>query len=114
MRIADRTYKVGKKVNVRYIKQRKDIAGISCADKIRRQFMKKYEYKFIEIPLVPVKKEKAKTVRGEMPPVPFEACREAIVREAADGWRLKQILEPKVSVYGGNCYQIIFERETEE
>lgn len=37
--------------------------------------MKKYEYKFIEIPLVPVKKEKAKTVRGEMPPVPFEACR---------------------------------------
>ena len=76
--------------------------------------MKKYEYEFIEIPLVPVKKEKAKTVRGEMPPVPFEACREAIVREAADGWRLKQILEPKVSVYGGNCYQIIFERETEE
>jgi len=76
--------------------------------------MKKYEYKFIEIPLVPVKKEKAKTVRGEMPPVPLEACGEAIVREAADGWRLKQILEPKVSVYGGNCYQIIFERETEE
>lgn len=74
--------------------------------------MKKYEYKFIEIPLVPEKKDKSRDLQTGQPPVPFDACKEIIVSQAANGWRLKQILEPKMSVYGANCYQIIFERET--
>lgn len=77
--------------------------------------MKKYEYKFIEIPLVSDKTEKSGYgyVQTRQPQVPFEACKEAIISEASNGWRLKQILEPRMSVYGANCYQVILERETE-
>lgn len=75
--------------------------------------MKKYEYKFIEIPLVSDKTERSSYVQTRQPQVPFEACKEAIISEAAKGWRLKQILEPRMSVYGANCYQVILERETE-
>ena len=52
-------------------------------------------------------------VKKGLPPVPFEACKEAITAEAANGWRLKQILEPRMSVYGANAYQVILEREIE-
>ena len=75
--------------------------------------MKKYEYKFIEIPVVPEKTERMGAVKKGLPPVPFEACKEAITAEAANGWRFKQILEPKMSVYGANAYQLILEREIE-
>lgn len=72
--------------------------------------MKKYEYKFIEIPVIPDSKE-AKTRSDNPPAKPFDACKEMITTEAAEGWRLKQILEPRMSVYGANCYHLIFERE---
>lgn len=66
----------------------------------------KYEYKFIEVPL----REKGfKTKLGET----FEICKEVIVEEADNGWRLKQIVIPaneKTGVAAPYCYQIIFER----
>lgn len=68
--------------------------------------MKKYEYRFVQVPAIPEKTETE-------PSPPFDACRKIICDEAARGWRLKQVLEPRMSIYGGNCYQIIFERETE-
>lgn len=72
--------------------------------------MKKYEYKFIEVPAVPVKRD-AKPQSRDKPAAPFDSCKEIIHTEAAGGWRLKQILEPRMSIYGANCYQLIFERE---
>lgn len=72
--------------------------------------MKKYEYKFIEVPVVPGKRD-AKPPSGDKLAVPFDSCKEIIHTEAAEGWRLKQILEPRMSIYGANCYQLIFERE---
>lgn len=68
--------------------------------------MKKYEYHFAQVPAVPEQK-------GKDPVCPFDTCREIICNKAADGWRLKQIVEPRMSVYGANFYQIIFEREAE-
>ena len=65
-----------------------------------------YQYKFIEVLLV--KSFKAK--RGAS----FENCKEIIVAEAKNGWRLKQIVTPvneKTGVYMPYCYQIIFEKE---
>lgn len=47
----------------------------------------KYEYKFVEVPL----REKGfKTKLGEG----FDRCKEIIIEEAANGWRLKQIVIP--------------------
>lgn len=68
--------------------------------------MKKYEYKFVEVPVVSEKKDV-----GGKPAAPFDSCKKVINTEAAEGWRLKQILEPRMSIYGANCYQLIFERE---
>lgn len=68
--------------------------------------MKKYEYKFVEIP----KKTELKVKRGET----FEECKQVIKAEAEQGWRLKQVVTPfneKAGVYAPYCYQIIFERE---
>ena len=68
--------------------------------------MKKYEYKFVEIP----KRTGLKVETGET----FEECKKVIVAEAEQGWRLKQVVNPfneKTGVYGSYCYQIIFERE---
>ncbi len=67
--------------------------------------MKKYEYKFIEVSPNALKKQKGDT---------FKECQNIIIKEAEDGWRLKQIVVPfneKTGVYGAWCYQIIFERE---
>lgn len=68
--------------------------------------MKKYEYKFIEVPV----KSGFKVKAGDT----FEACKELIVSEAEHGWRLKQVVTPfneKMGVYGTLGYEIIFERE---
>lgn len=68
--------------------------------------MKKYEYKFIAVPM----KNGLKTKSGES----FEECKKIIIAESEDGWRFKQIVTPfneKIGVYGAMGYQIIFERE---
>ncbi len=44
----------------------------------------------------------------------FEACKDVIIEEAKNSWRLKQIVVPaneKTDVYNPYCYQIIFEKE---
>lgn len=69
--------------------------------------MKKYEYKFIEVPA----KRGLKVQAGDT----FEACKEIIVSESKKGWRLKQVVTPfneKMGVsYGVMGYQVIFEKE---
>ncbi|MFQ6861805.1 MAG: DUF4177 domain-containing protein [Beduini sp.] len=73
--------------------------------------MKKYEYKFIEVPVVFEKKGIINIVhKGDT----FEECKLVINKEAVNGWRLKQVVVPfneKSGVYGANCYQVIFEKE---
>lgn len=68
--------------------------------------MKTYEYKFVEVPRAGGLRVKA----GDT----FEACKQVIAAEAAQGWRLKQVVTPfdeKSGVYAAMCYQVIFERE---
>lgn len=68
--------------------------------------MAKYEYKFVEVP----KKPGLRVTPG----VTFEECKKIIQAEAAQGWRLKQIVTPFLEQTGAfvpYCYQIIFERE---
>lgn len=68
--------------------------------------MKKYEYKFIEIP----KLKGLKVKSGDT----FEECKKVIISEANQGWQFKQIIMPfdeKTGLYSSKCYQIIFERE---
>lgn len=68
--------------------------------------MKKYEYKFVEVS----EKSNFKTKLGDT----FEKCKEVILTEAENGWRLKQVVTPfneKMGVYGAIGYQIIFEKE---
>lgn len=41
-------------------------------------------------------------------------CKNAILENAQQGWRLKQVVVPfneKTGAYGAYCYQIIFEKE---
>ncbi len=75
--------------------------------------MMKYEYKFVKIPLVVEKKGIVSIAHtGET----FEACKDVIIQEAENGWRLKQVVVPfneKTGVYGTYCYEVIFEREVE-
>ena len=68
--------------------------------------MKKFEYKFVEVP----KKTGLKVKAGET----FEECKQVIWTEAEEGWRLKQVVTPFVEKAGAfvpYSYQIIFERE---
>lgn len=68
--------------------------------------MKKYEYKFVEIP----RKTGLKVKVGDT----FEECKKVIIEEAEQGWKLKQVVTPfneKAGVYAPYSYQIIFERE---
>lgn len=70
----------------------------------------KYEYKFLEVPLV---NQGFKTKRGDS----FNQCKDLIVEEAKNGWRLKQVVIPaneKTGIAGAYSYQIIFEKEIEE
>ena len=68
--------------------------------------MKRYEYRFVEItPQSSLQKKKED---------PFELCRQTILQEASQGWRLKQVVVPwneKMGAYGTKGYQIILERE---
>lgn len=66
--------------------------------------MAQYEYKFVEIP----------RSTGFAKQDDFEKCKEAIVSEAKDGWRFKQIVVPyqeKCGAYFAKGYEIIFEQE---
>ena len=68
--------------------------------------MRKFEYKFVEIP----RNNGLKVKTGET----FETCKQVIMEEAEQGWRLKQVVTPfneKAGVYAPYSYQIIFERE---
>lgn len=70
--------------------------------------MKQYEYKFVEILAKRGFKDKAGNT--------FDACKQIIVTEAKNGWRLKQVVTPfneKMRLYGVMDYQIIFEKENE-
>ena len=47
----------------------------------------------------------------------FDRCKEIIIEEAANGWRLKQVVIPaneKTGIPSPYCYQIIFEKSTLE
>lgn len=68
--------------------------------------MKKYEYKFVEVPI----KRGIKVKTGDT----FEECKRIINLESEQGWRLKQVIMPfdeKTGVFMAYSYQIIFERE---
>lgn len=68
--------------------------------------MKKYEYKFVEVH----SELGLKVKKGDT----FEKCKQIIIEEAEQGWRLKQVVVPfdeKTYKYEPYCYQIIFERE---
>lgn len=68
--------------------------------------MQKYEYKFVEIP--------RKAGMSAKPGETFEDCKQVIMAEAGQGWRLKQVVIPfneKTGIAVSYCYQIIFERE---
>lgn len=70
--------------------------------------MKKYEYKFVEVPARLGFRDKA----GDT----FEDCKKIIVSESENGWRLKQVVsifneEGAYLTTGYLGYQIIFERE---
>lgn len=73
--------------------------------------MKKYEYEFVEVPVVIDKKGIVNIAhKGET----FEVCKEIIIKESEKGWRLKQVVVPfneKIGVYSADCYQVIFEKE---
>lgn len=65
-----------------------------------------YEYRFINVPV----DKSFKVKRGDS----FEKCKEIIVEEAKNGWRLKQIVTPineKTGVNVTYAYEIIFERK---
>lgn len=70
--------------------------------------MKKYEYKFVEVPA----KSGFRVKGGDT----FKECMKIIQAEAENGWRLKQVVTPfheKWTVYGAMGYQIIFEKAVE-
>ena len=70
--------------------------------------MKKYDYKFVEIP-------RNVGMKGKVGDA-FEECKKVILEEAESGWRLKQVVTPfneKTGLFVSHCYQIIFERKLE-
>lgn len=66
--------------------------------------MRKFDYKFVEIALSECAKEKTS---------PLQVCARVINSESQEGWRLKQILEPKTNIYGCDSYLVILEKEME-
>lgn len=67
--------------------------------------MNNYEYKFVEVPTAQA---------GEDTESPLKVIAQIITVESKAGWRLKQILEPRMSVYGANSYLVILEREARQ
>lgn len=63
-----------------------------------------YEYKFVEIP-----RSKMSGKQDD-----FEQCKNAIVSQAKDGWRLKQVVVPyheKFGAFFAKGYEVVFEKE---
>ncbi|MBC8536994.1 DUF4177 domain-containing protein [Feifania hominis] len=74
----------------------------------RGRTAKHYEYKFV--------KASARAGRGAAPGGAFEACQDAILAGAQQGWRFQQIVisfNERTGVYGAGCYPIIFEKEAD-
>ena len=72
----------------------------------RAVIMGKFDYKFVDVPF----DGNLKTCNLET----FERCKEIIMNEAADGWRLIQIISPageKKSLSGSCSYEIVLEKE---
>ena len=70
--------------------------------------MGKFDYKFVEVPCDGnLKNGNTETL---------ERCKEIIMNEAAQGWRLIQIISPagERRMISGGCYEIVLERKTEE
>ena len=51
-------------------------------------FIKKYEHKFVDVPIVT---EKKGVVNVAHKGATFEACKDVIITEANNGWRLKNL-----------------------
>ncbi|WP_100065545.1 DUF4177 domain-containing protein [Miniphocaeibacter massiliensis] len=69
--------------------------------------MKKYEYKFIR-----VERDKGFNIK---PGDTFEKCKDIIIKEGENGWKLNQVVEVFNEKSGVNSYlgyEIIFERES--
>ena len=58
--------------------------------------MQKYEYKFVEVPSTPENKENPEGFS------PFKIIAQVVSAESHNGWRLKQIIEPKLTVMGAH------------
>lgn len=66
--------------------------------------MAQYEYKFVELP--------RSSIFGKQDD--FKKCKDVIVSETKNGWRLKQVVVPyqeKSGAYVAKGYEIILERE---
>ncbi len=66
--------------------------------------MKKYEYKFIEVE------------RQSQKGATFKECKQIILQEAEQGWRLKQVVtdfNEKLGISSAMGYQIVFEKEVD-
>jgi hypothetical protein len=71
----------------------------------RINIMAQYEYKFVEPP--------RSSLLGKQDD--FEKCKDVIVSETKNGWRLKQVVVPyqeKCGAYFAKGYEIILEKET--
>lgn len=67
--------------------------------------MGKFDYKFVEVPFDGnLKMGNCET---------FQRCKEIIMNEAADGWRLIQIISPsgERKLLSGSSYEIVLEKE---
>ena len=67
--------------------------------------MQKYEYKFVEVPSTPENKENPEGFS------PFKIIAQVVSAESHNGWRLKQIIEPKLTVMGAHNFLVVLELE---
>ena len=63
--------------------------------------MQKYEYKFVEVPSTPENKENPEGFS------PFKIIAQVVSAESHNGWRLKQIIEPKLTVMGAHNFLVV-------
>ena len=66
--------------------------------------MQKYEYKFVEVPSTPENKENPEGFS------PFKIIAQVVSAESHNGWRLKQIIEPKLTVMGAHNFLVVLEK----
>ena len=67
--------------------------------------MQKYEYKFVEVPSTPENKENPEGFS------PFKIIAQVVSAESHNGWRLKQIIEPKLTVMGRTIFWWCWKRK---